>query len=87
MRLDELESLNLAIRMAGFRWRRANILYHKVSMYAFMIVYRQPCTKALLPAALHYRQPCTTERPALPPAMHYRQPCTTASFALPAALH
>ena len=87
MSLDELENLNLAIRMAGFRWRRANILYHKVPMYACMIVYRQPCTKALLPAALHYRQPCTTGSPALPPALHYRQPCTTASPALPAALH
>ena len=33
MSLDELEKLNLTIRMAAFRWRRANILYHKVCVY------------------------------------------------------
>ena len=53
MSLDELEKLNLAIRMAGFRWRRANILYHKVSMYMY------DC----LPPALY--QGLTTSRPTL----------------------
>jgi hypothetical protein len=51
MSLDELEKLNLTIRMAAFRWRRANILYHKVCVcihiHTYAYVMHTLCHRAM----------------------------------------